>query len=469
MKHPKDGRVMNPQVHPAGQLRRPPVPDRSAPARWRYAEWLTSKDNPFFAKSIANRVWSYFFGRGIIDPVDDIRASNPPSNPALLDALTKDFIDHNFDLRHLMRTIVNSRAYQASIATNEWNADDADNFSHAMPRRLSAEELMDAVALATGVRPVFPEAPPDTRAEQLPDPHVGKDGFLDLFGRPVARIGVRVRAAQRLSLPQALNLVNGKTISDAVADPNGRVAKAILSGQADRDVVEELYLASLSRPPHAAELDKRREVSASGRRTRRAGAGSAVGAAQQQGVSVQLLTGRTKIIMLNIPGRQCHTCEGPTRRELLRAGSIGLLGSEPRELSSPGRRPRRRADEVRRRARLRQREIVIMIFLQGGPSHIDIWDPKPDAPANIRGEFKPIKTKIPGTHIGEHMPMMAQGAGQGHAHPLDELHAQRPVQSHGGDLPDADRLSAGQGVALGPAGAAQRRGFSHRGQPHLAS
>ena len=85
-----------------------------------------------------------------------------------------------------------------------------------------------------------------------------------------------------------------------------------------------------------------------------------------------------------------------------------------------------------------------MIFLQGGPSHIDIWDPKPDAPANIRGEFKPIKTKIPGTHIGEHMPMMAQGAGQGHADPLDELHAQRPVQSHRGDLPDADRLSAGQ-------------------------
>ena len=88
-------------------------------------------------KSIANRVWSYFFGRGIIDPVDDIRASNPPSNPALLDALTKDFVDHDFDLQHLMRTIANSRAYQASIATNEWNANDRDNFSHAIPRRLT--------------------------------------------------------------------------------------------------------------------------------------------------------------------------------------------------------------------------------------------------------------------------------------------------------------------------------------------
>ena len=92
--------------------------------RLTYAEWLTAKDNPFFAKSIVNRVWSYFLGRGIIDPVDDIRASNPPANPALLDALTKDFLDHDFDLRQLMRTIVNSRAYQASIATNEWNEND---------------------------------------------------------------------------------------------------------------------------------------------------------------------------------------------------------------------------------------------------------------------------------------------------------------------------------------------------------
>ena len=121
MKHPKDGRVVDAAV-----------PDRCRRLRSRFptdqhrrdalADWLVSKDNPFFAKAIANRVWSYFFGKGIIDPVDDIRASNPPVNPALLDALTKDFIDHNFDLRHLMRTIVNSRAYQASFVTNEWNA-----------------------------------------------------------------------------------------------------------------------------------------------------------------------------------------------------------------------------------------------------------------------------------------------------------------------------------------------------------
>jgi hypothetical protein len=269
MKHPKDSRVMNPKfIVPVAS--KPGAPPTDATRRLSYAEWLTAKDNPFFAKSTVNRVWSYFFGRGIIDPVDDIRASNPPSNPALLDALAKDFIDHDFDLRQLMRTIANSRAYQASIVTNEWNENDADNFSRAMPRRLSAEELMDAVALATGVRPVFPEAPPDTAAEQINDPHIGKEGFLDLFGRPQRESSCECERRSDLSLPQALNLVNGKTISDAVADSNGRIAKAILAGRLDRELVEELYLASLSRPPTASEMDRGLKYLQSGGRAARA-------------------------------------------------------------------------------------------------------------------------------------------------------------------------------------------------------
>jgi len=117
------------------------------------------------------------------------------------------------------------------------------------------KELMDAIAFATGVRPVFTEAPPDTRAEQLTDPHIDKDGFLDLFGRPSRESSCECERRSDLSLPQALNLVNGKTISDAVADGAGRIAKAILSGKPDRDLVEDLYLASLSRPPAAAELE----------------------------------------------------------------------------------------------------------------------------------------------------------------------------------------------------------------------
>jgi hypothetical protein len=259
MKHPKDGRVMNPKfIVPASWSPGAPAtaaPPTDATRRQAYAAWLTARDNPFFAKSTVNRVWSYFFGRGIIDPVDDIRASNPASNPALLDALTKDFVDHNFDLRYLMRTIANSRTYQASVATNEWNEKDAENFSHAMPRRLSAEELMDALALATGVRPAFPETPPDTNAEQVTDPHVDKDGFLDLFGRPARESSCECERRSDLSLPQALNLVNGKAISDAVADSAGRVAKAILSGRSDRELVTELYLASIGRPPRQAEIE----------------------------------------------------------------------------------------------------------------------------------------------------------------------------------------------------------------------
>src|SRR5260370_11574328 len=221
MKHPKDGRVMNPKfILPASFSGGPAVPTDTR-RRLTYAEWLTARDNPFFAKSTVNRVWSYFFWRGIIDPVDDIRASNPPSNPALLAALTKDFIDRGFDLRQLMRTIANSRTYQSSLTANEWNARDTDNFSHAVPRRLGAEELMDALTRAAGARPSFPAAPPETRAAQLPDPHVGKDGFLDLFGRPSRESSCECERRSDLSLPQALNLVNGKTISDAVAQGSG--------------------------------------------------------------------------------------------------------------------------------------------------------------------------------------------------------------------------------------------------------
>jgi uncharacterized protein DUF1549/uncharacterized protein DUF1553 len=253
MKHPKDGRIVKPQfMIGAGAA---PVPD-GAQRRDAFADWLTARDNPFFARAIANRMWSYFMGKGIIDPVDDIRASNPPSNPALLAALEKDFVAHDFDLRYLMRTIVSSRAYQSSIVTNEWNAGDRDNFSHAIPRRVSAEELMDAVASAAGVRPRFPDVPEDMGASQLVDPHVGREGFLDVFGRPPRESSCECERRSDLSLPQALNLVNGKTISDAVADPNGRVAKLVLSGKSDEAIVDDLYLASLSRPPTAEERQR---------------------------------------------------------------------------------------------------------------------------------------------------------------------------------------------------------------------
>jgi hypothetical protein len=255
--HPKDDRVMKPKFLVAAttaSLAPVPLPD-GANRRQALADWITSKENPFFAKSMANRVWSYFLGKGIIDPVDDIRASNPPVNEELLNALTKDFKDHNYDLKRLIRAIVSSRTYQAGIETNEWTQSDQVNFSHAVPRRLNAEQLMDAVTQATGVRPDFPEVPADTTAEEFPDPHVGKDGFLDLFGRPLRESACECERKTDLSLPQALNLINGKTISEAVADQNGTIAKSLMAGVTDKDLVEELYLRTLSRKPTAAELD----------------------------------------------------------------------------------------------------------------------------------------------------------------------------------------------------------------------
>ena len=220
------------------------------------AEWLTSKNNPYFAKAIVNRVWSYFFARGIIDPVDDIRSSNPPINPVLLTALTNDFIDHHFDLQYLIRTIVDSRTYQLSSLTNEWNADDETSFSHALPRRLTAEELMDAISISTGSRAVFKDVPKDYLAEELPDAKVGMGGFLDLFGRPQRESPCECERRSEVSLKQALNLINGPSVGDAVADPDGRIAKLILKGAPDREIVQDLYVATLDRPPSPEEVQK---------------------------------------------------------------------------------------------------------------------------------------------------------------------------------------------------------------------
>ncbi len=169
-----------------------------------------------------------------------------------------------------MRTIANSRAYQTSIAVNEWNAGDRDNFSHAFPRRLAAEELMDAVSSAAGARPNFPEVPEDTTASQLVDPHIGKEGFLDVFGRPLRESACECERRTDFSLPQALNLVNGRTISDAVADPKGRIAKLVLSGKGDGELAEELYLAALGRRPAADESTRAVKYLAGGSRAARA-------------------------------------------------------------------------------------------------------------------------------------------------------------------------------------------------------
>jgi Protein of unknown function (DUF1553)/Protein of unknown function (DUF1549) len=223
--------------------------------RTELARWLTSKDNPYFAKSLVNRYWSYFLGRGIIDPVDDIRAGNPPSNPELLDSLTADFVAHNFDLKHLVRTIVDSHTYQRTYRTNEWNTDDSTNFSHAYPRRLTAEELFDALMVATGSPFNIPGAPPGFRAAQLPDPQIDV-GFLDMFGRAPRESPCECERTSAVSLGQTLSLINGPTISDSIANPNGLIARRIAEGAKPKAMVEDVYLSVLCRLPTPDESKK---------------------------------------------------------------------------------------------------------------------------------------------------------------------------------------------------------------------
>ncbi len=219
------------------------------------ARWITSKDNPYFAKSYVNRIWSYLLGVGIIEPVDDIRAGNPPSNPELLDRLTADFIGSGFDVRQLFREICKSRVYQQSIATNQWNQDDDINFSHGLARRLPAETLYDAVHVATGSRPRLPGVPEGFLATQLPDSGVElADGFLNLFGRPPRESACECERSTGVMLGQALNLVNGPTIAEAIADPSNRIAALVAAQADDGKLVEELFLSILNRVPQAEEV-----------------------------------------------------------------------------------------------------------------------------------------------------------------------------------------------------------------------
>ena len=247
VKHPRTLAVVEPSV-PFGE-----IAAETSDKREMLAEWLTSKENPMFARAGVNRIWSYFMGRGIIEPVDDIRTSNPPTNPELLDALTKDFLDSGFDMKHIMKTITRSRTYQQSITTNKWNKADTINFSHAAARRLTAEQLLDAIGIATGSRPRFEEMPKKFRAVQLPDSKVKDDGFLKLFGRPERETSCECERTTEVSLAHAMNLINGPTVAESLIDPEGRIAQLIKTNHDDRVLVEELYLATLSRLPEKNE------------------------------------------------------------------------------------------------------------------------------------------------------------------------------------------------------------------------
>lgn len=218
-----------------------------------YAEWLTSPENKFFARGMVNRIWSYFFHRGIIEPVDDIRSTNPPINPALLDALTKDFIEHKFDLKHLMRQIVTSQTYQRTSVPLPANRHDQLNFSHAIPRRIGAEALLDSLVQATGVPENIGGAPGGFRAAQLPDANVNSP-FLNLFGKPQRMEACECERDNQSNMLQALHFINGSSILGKAQNPNGRPAQLIKQKLSDADQVTEMFLWTLARQPSADEL-----------------------------------------------------------------------------------------------------------------------------------------------------------------------------------------------------------------------
>ena len=230
-------------------------PAAGAPRRVELSAWLTSKDNPYFAKSYVNRLWGYLLGVGIIEPLDDIRAGNPPSNPALLDYLTNEFIKGGFDVRRMMRMICKSRTYQLSVESTKWNADDKTNYSHAMARRLPAEVLLDAVYRATGSSVIFPGVAAGTRAAALPDSGVDlPSGFLATFGRPARESACECERTSGLQLGPVMALVSGPTLGDAIADPANAIAKLVAVQPDDSKLIDELFVRILNRPAAPSEI-----------------------------------------------------------------------------------------------------------------------------------------------------------------------------------------------------------------------
>jgi hypothetical protein len=228
-----------------------PVDEPAAdPRRVQVAKWITAPTNPYFAKSYVNRIWSYLLGVGLIEPVDDIRAGNPPTNPELLDRLTEEFIKSGFDTQKLIKTICKSRTYQLALATNRWNRDDEINYSHALARRLTAEVLFDSIHKATGSVSRLPGLPPGARAAQLVDSNVQlPGGFLDLFNKPVRESSCECERSSGLNLGPILAMVNGPIVGEAIKDPSNRINQLVLTEKDDGKVADGIYLAVLNRLP----------------------------------------------------------------------------------------------------------------------------------------------------------------------------------------------------------------------------
>jgi WD40 repeat protein/mono/diheme cytochrome c family protein len=257
MKHERTGVVTAPVFPYAVEHDSKP----EAPRREQLADWLTAPDNTYFARSYVNRLWGYLNGTGIIEPLDDIRAGNPPSNPALLDYLTETFVKNKFNTQEVIRMIAKSRTYQLSIRTNPFNEDDDRNYSHAKARRLPAEVLYDTIYTSLGAPTRFPGVPQGTRAAALPDVGIKlPDNFLDTAGRPVRESACECERNTDLQLGPIMALVSGPTVDQAISDPGNILPKLVNEIKEDPPLIKELFMRMLNREAKDAEVHSALQV-----------------------------------------------------------------------------------------------------------------------------------------------------------------------------------------------------------------
>ncbi|MBS0260806.1 MAG: DUF1553 domain-containing protein [Planctomycetes bacterium] len=223
--------------------------------RQHLAQWLTAPENPYFAKALVNRVWANYMGRGLVEMVDDLRATNPSSNEPLLTALADDFVKHGYDVKHLIRTIMRSNTYQRSPQATAENAADDRFYSHYPVRRLSAEVMLDALSQVTGVPTEFPDYPKGLRALQLPDNNV-TSYFLSAFGRPAREFTCECERSAEPNITQTLHLANGKTLNEKLKAPDNVLKRWIDEKLTDSEIVDRIYLGALSRFPAPAEKER---------------------------------------------------------------------------------------------------------------------------------------------------------------------------------------------------------------------
>ena len=260
MKNPRSGKPVPPRF----------LGDAASPAEnstqdklGELADWMTSAKNPLFARSQVNRIWFHLMGRGIVDPIDDFRPTNPASHPELLDRLAANFVQNKFDLRHMIRVIMNSKSYQLSAIPNETNAADEMNYSHIWPRRLSAEQLLDCEGQVTGASVKFAGYPAGMRAAQIPGTVADRkhdrkesqvDQVLEVFGKPQRLLSCECERSAETTMGQAFQLISGPAINEMLTRPGNRIAELAQSRNSNEAIVSELYWSALTRAPQAAEL-----------------------------------------------------------------------------------------------------------------------------------------------------------------------------------------------------------------------